>query len=341
MQKTVNGVVTDYTLHGKNVVHMKQGSDELHFFYDAQNKPAVVVYNGTPYSYVKNLQGDIVAILDSTGTVVVSYVYDAWGRPISCSGTMANTLGTVQPFRYRSYVFDEETELYYLMSRCYNAIACRFASADIFFNENIYAYCCNSPTMCHDENGYSTSPFKTAVAIDSYVDTRTAAKERAAQLGNAIVLSKGAMQFDISAYREDIASLEEYFSLRHICDVMSFTACAQYEKAFGEPFLLDELCVSGEIEAHIVGYDYATGDRFLPNSMVLGYKISSILFEQQYPSRADTWIHVWRAEIYEADAKIDETWLKNLASQATAFGYKEGIRDIYLGTDRDPWRNER
>ena len=38
---------------------MTQGSNELHFFYDAQNKPAVVVYNDIPYSYIKNLQGDI------------------------------------------------------------------------------------------------------------------------------------------------------------------------------------------------------------------------------------------------------------------------------------------
>ncbi len=77
VQKTVNGVVTDYTLHGKHIVHMKQGSHNLHFFYDASNKPAVVVYNGMAYSYAKNLQGDIVAILNSAGTVVTRYVYDA------------------------------------------------------------------------------------------------------------------------------------------------------------------------------------------------------------------------------------------------------------------------
>ena len=59
IQKTVNGVVTKYTLHGKNIVHMTQGGNELHFFYDAQNRPAVVVYNGVPYAYVKSLQGDI------------------------------------------------------------------------------------------------------------------------------------------------------------------------------------------------------------------------------------------------------------------------------------------
>ena len=74
VQKTATSTgVTKYTLHGKNIVHMTQGSNELHFFYDAQNKPAVVVYNGTPYSYVKNLQGDIVAILDSNKNVVIRY----------------------------------------------------------------------------------------------------------------------------------------------------------------------------------------------------------------------------------------------------------------------------
>ena len=88
-KKTVNEVVTDYILHGKNIVHMKRGDDELHFFYDAQNRPAVVVYNGTAYAYVKSLQGDIVAILDENGNAVVSYGYDAWGAPLWCTGELA------------------------------------------------------------------------------------------------------------------------------------------------------------------------------------------------------------------------------------------------------------
>ena len=68
-------------------MHMTSGTDELHFFYDAQNRPAVVVYNGTAYAYVKSLQGDIVAILDENGNTVVSYGYDAWGA--RC-GVLAN-----------------------------------------------------------------------------------------------------------------------------------------------------------------------------------------------------------------------------------------------------------
>ena len=154
VQKMVNGVATKYTLHGKNIVHMTSGADELHFFYDAQNRPAVVVYNGVPYAYVKSLQGDVIALLDGTGNVVVSYVYDAWGAPIGKSGSMAETLGTVQPFRYRGYVFDEETGLYYLRSRYYNPGWGRFVNADALIDQNLYSYCKNSPMQFHDPSGY-------------------------------------------------------------------------------------------------------------------------------------------------------------------------------------------
>ena len=155
VQKTVNGVVTKYTLHGKNVVHMTSGADELHFFYDAQNRPAVVVYNGAAYAYVKSLQGDIVAILDENGNTVVSYGYDAWGAPLWCTGELAETLGKVQPFRYRGYVFDEETGLYYLRSRYYNPRWGRFVNADgAIIQKNLFAYCSNGPIVGYDPSGF-------------------------------------------------------------------------------------------------------------------------------------------------------------------------------------------
>ena len=163
VQKTVNGVATKYTLHGKNVVHMTSGADELHFFYDAQNRPAVVVYNGTAYAYVKSLQGDIVAILDENGNTVVSYGYDAWGAPLWCTGELAETLGKVQPFRYRGYVFDEETGLYYLRSRYYNPRWGRFVNADMLIQckkigSNLFAYCSNRPILFSDANGTEEYP---------------------------------------------------------------------------------------------------------------------------------------------------------------------------------------
>ena len=53
-----------YKLHGKNVVHMTNSANgiDMHFFYDTQNRPAIVIYNGTTYYYMHNLQGDIITI---------------------------------------------------------------------------------------------------------------------------------------------------------------------------------------------------------------------------------------------------------------------------------------
>ena len=175
VQKTVNGVATKYTLHGKNIVHMTSGTDELHFFYDAQNRPAVVVYNGTAYAYVKSLQGDILAILDENGNTVVSYGYDAWGAPLWCIGELAETLGKVQPFRYRGYALDEETELYYNQSRFYNPSIARFITADTtgvltaslksLTEKNLFAYCDNNPVMRKDIDGAFWDTFFDIVSL--------------------------------------------------------------------------------------------------------------------------------------------------------------------------------
>ena len=151
---------TSYTLHGKNIVHMTENGNELHFFYDVQNKPAVVVFNGTAYAYLYNLQGDVIGLVDNNSTKMVSYSYDAWGKMLSKTGTLASTLGTIQPFRYRGYVFDEETGLYYLRSRYFNPNLCRFVNADShlgfrgeIFAHNVYTYCVNSPVCLLDNDG--------------------------------------------------------------------------------------------------------------------------------------------------------------------------------------------
>ena len=160
VQKTVNGVTTNYTLHGKNIVHMTKGNAELHFWYDAQNRPAIVEFNGTKYGYLYNLQGDVIGLIDSANTEVVKYTYDAWGKPLSVTGSLANTIGYYNPFRYRGYVYDVETGLYYLRSRYYNPSWGRFVNADAnighsqgIISHNIMAYCCNRPINNFDPDG--------------------------------------------------------------------------------------------------------------------------------------------------------------------------------------------
>ena len=73
---------------------------------------------------------------------------------------MATTLGFYNPLRYRGYVYDPETELYYLQSRYYNPEMGRFINADGFastgqdiIGNNMFAYCGNNPISYSDYSG--------------------------------------------------------------------------------------------------------------------------------------------------------------------------------------------
>ncbi len=155
-----------------------ESTEELHFFYDAQSRPAIVEYTGAMYRYVHNLQGDIVAIVDAAGNLVVEYKYDAWGKPISIAGFLKTTLGELNLFRYRGYVWDVETELYYLRSRYYNPEMGRFVNADSTIgrgigNSNLYTYCLNNPCVMDDSNGrYPTYSLYWNVYPEEFLDNR-------------------------------------------------------------------------------------------------------------------------------------------------------------------------
>ena len=82
---------------------------------------------------------------------------------LSCTGTLATTLGSDQPFRYRGYVYDAETGWYYLQSRYYSPETCRFISADVLLStgqgvlgHNSFAYCLNNP-VCRSDSGGAVS----------------------------------------------------------------------------------------------------------------------------------------------------------------------------------------
>ena len=139
--------------------HMGANESIITFTYDMFG-PATLTYNGTTYYYLRNAQGDIMGISDEEGNQLVAYTYDAWGKPLSITGTMATTLGEANPFRYRGYFYDDETGLYYLQSRYYDPEVDRFISADGYIStgqgllgENMFAYCNNNPITYIDQNG--------------------------------------------------------------------------------------------------------------------------------------------------------------------------------------------
>ena len=122
-------------------------SKYLRIGYDTSG-PLFVKYNGTTYIYATNLQGDVIAILTTSGTPVVEYTYDAWGNILTTTGSMASTLGVHNPLRYRGYVYDTELGLYYLQSRYYDPEMGRFLNADALvatgqglLGNNMFAYC--------------------------------------------------------------------------------------------------------------------------------------------------------------------------------------------------------
>ena len=98
-------------------------------------------------------------ILNSSGVQVVYYTYDAWGRLLTTTGTLKDTLGLHNPLRYRGYVYDRETGLYYVQSRYYNPTIGRWINADSQLSTgdltglNLFAYCGNNPIIRVDYNG--------------------------------------------------------------------------------------------------------------------------------------------------------------------------------------------
>lgn len=118
------------------------------------------------YYYLKDVQGDIIGIINSNNEVIVKYEYDSFGNILSIKDsngqiiTDTSNIGIINPFRYRGYYFDKETGLYYLNARYYNPIWGRFLNADCsispngdFQSYNLFTYCSNNPVSNKDTSG--------------------------------------------------------------------------------------------------------------------------------------------------------------------------------------------
>ena len=97
---------------------------------------------------------DVVDILDNSGNIVVKYAYDAYDNCRIVSGA-SHEVASLNPFRYRGYYYDRETNLYYLNARYYNPEWRRFISPDSpsaldpkrVNGLNLYCYANNDPIV--------------------------------------------------------------------------------------------------------------------------------------------------------------------------------------------------
>ena len=172
--KTVGGVKHNYYYVEGKLMYEDCPSYKLFYAYDANGFLSGikrVKSNGTTENYgvYCNMFGDVIAIYNSSKALIAKYSYDTWGKLLSitnASGTdisATSDIWTQNSIRYRGYVYDEETQLYYLQSRYYDATTGRFINADDYSlltvsptaltDKNLFAYCDCNPIVRIDIGG--------------------------------------------------------------------------------------------------------------------------------------------------------------------------------------------
>lgn len=183
IQKRTATEIHDYILDGTNIIKelvtdtggCPKYTNE--YLYDLDGTVCGIKHNGTAYYFYKNLQGDVIAITNATGAVVARYTYDAWGVCTIVSDVSGVDIANINPFRYRGYYYDADTNLYYLQSRYYDPVVGRFVNADnsIYMGKsgtvlgiNLHAYCENNSICRADIMGTFWLPLIVARIAPAY-----------------------------------------------------------------------------------------------------------------------------------------------------------------------------
>ena len=160
ISKTTSEGEYKYLLDGNKIIkEIKPTNKEVYYHYDEKEELVGFNYNTKEYFYIRDITGNITNIIDSNGTIKVSYEYDAWGKVINIDGD--EDLIEINSYLYKGYYYDKETSLYYCNSRYYDPEIRRWISIDdssyldvkSMSGVNLYCYCGNNPVMGHDPNG--------------------------------------------------------------------------------------------------------------------------------------------------------------------------------------------
>lgn len=167
-QKDDNDYTINYYYDSNKKLIGLDGVGVLYFYYDDDGTVSAMSYGGVKYFYVKNLQGDVEAIINQVGTTLVTYEYDAWGNIVKQTDISNRNLANINPFRYRGYIYDSESGLYYLQSRYYDPVTGRFINADVYYGDkkdplenNKFSYCKNDAINSVDFSGLAPKKKKT------------------------------------------------------------------------------------------------------------------------------------------------------------------------------------
>ena len=167
IEKITDNSVIKYFYDDRNLVYETDGTRTILYKYDEKNNifgfDVIINNSRNSYLYLRDEFGVINGILNSSGSQIVTYIYDDYGRLLSSLGDQ-NVISQ-NHILYKGYYYDNETGFYLLGKRYYYPFACRFISPDdseyLFINNidkcqfNLYAYCDCNPIMYHDPSGNS------------------------------------------------------------------------------------------------------------------------------------------------------------------------------------------
>lgn len=195
--KNINNSVIKYYFEGIDLVVEKTDDYVIYFIRSVDDKLIGFKYNNNIYYYIRNMQDDVISIVDSNYNIVVNYSYDSWGNILSITDSEGNDIskdslhiGNINPFRYRSYYYDKDTNLYYLNSRYYSPTIGRFINADNYLSNdyrvlssNMYIYCNNNYINEIDPSGhFSLGAFVVSgiIALGIFIAGKTKKKKKQA-----------------------------------------------------------------------------------------------------------------------------------------------------------------
>ena len=147
-------------------------SNKLRYYYDVSGICGIEYIDENNESHYYNLLKDSlgnVAKVMNYGRLIGEYTYDAWGNVTTKIyddieiDTIDRYVINNNPFRYKGYYYDLETNLYYCNARYYDPTIYQWLSPDSLAyldlesinGMNLYCYCFNNPVNYYDPSGHS------------------------------------------------------------------------------------------------------------------------------------------------------------------------------------------
>lgn len=191
-QKQSGSIITKYLLDGNKIISENRTetgkpNKGLDYFYDSEGLMGFDL-QGAQYLYVKDMQGNVAMILSWDKRVQARYEYDAMGN---CTvydedgriDTNPESVGNINPFRWKSFYFDTETGLYYANGSYYDPETGTYLDASpVYTIEKLSTHNLDrNGLMCNNVLELSCNPYTINTVTELYPDPAYEIGERKIQ----------------------------------------------------------------------------------------------------------------------------------------------------------------